>query len=176
MKKTQIFSLLFSLPIAAFTFAQATRSVDAAANKSWHEFWAEFRRPQRHMRLLVSGSLIRPTTVQVRIARVISNADETNSPVPKTRIVILAKGERFSSLTNGRGIASFETVPCGEEIKIVVYDEDEGKNVELPYNLTCRLRPVALTIEESGGGPPELKRGLPRYRAWYLDGWHRRKF
>src|ERR1044072_9212841 len=43
MKKMQILLTLFFLLIPSLTVAQTSRSVNAAANKSWPKFWAEFR-------------------------------------------------------------------------------------------------------------------------------------
>lgn len=43
MKKSQILLLLFFLLIPSLSFAQTSRSANAAANKSWPKFWREFR-------------------------------------------------------------------------------------------------------------------------------------
>ncbi len=42
MSKTRIFLLVFLLLIPTFTFAQTSRSVSTAANKSWQQFWVRF--------------------------------------------------------------------------------------------------------------------------------------
>ncbi len=42
MSKTRIFLLIVLLFVPTFTFAQTSRSVSTAANKSWQQFWVRF--------------------------------------------------------------------------------------------------------------------------------------
>ncbi len=42
MSKTRIFLLAVLLFVPTFTFAQTSRSVSTAANKSWQQFWVRF--------------------------------------------------------------------------------------------------------------------------------------
>ncbi len=42
MPKTRIFLLIIFLLVPSFIFAQTSRSVSTAANKSWQQFWVRF--------------------------------------------------------------------------------------------------------------------------------------
>jgi hypothetical protein len=68
MKKIQILLPMFFLLIPSLVVAQTSSSVNAAANRSWPKFWAEFRAAvSRRDKVVLKGMMSAPFNENCRI-------------------------------------------------------------------------------------------------------------
>jgi hypothetical protein len=104
-------------------------------------------------------------TVQVRLVQVETNADLIDSPMADAKISIQAGGAHFEQQTNKNGVAMFDAVPCGGQIVITTYNENEQKVFH--RSLVCRAGTINLgVITYSGGGNPVLEQRRTAYYAY----------